>query len=145
MKESPGSIDEKMKPDTLTVFIDQEPQIDESMITSGFIEWQPYYDLYVEQDEVVITLELAGIDMKDVIVYAHKSHVTITGARRRPKQFTPDCCTFHNSEIPYGRFYRRIDFPLPVVPAKQYHQVHNGLLTLCFPVIKERIIPIDDA
>lgn len=145
MKESPGNIEQRLRKDYLTVLFDQEPQIDESLIRSGFIEWQPYYDLYVLNDEVVISLELAGVDLKDVIMYVHKSHVTITGTRRRPPQFTPDCCTFHNSEIPYGRFFRRIDFPLPVIPTQQHHQIHNGLLTVFFPIIKERIIPIDDA
>jgi len=134
----------RVNSDSLTVLIDQEPQIDENLILSGFIEWQPYYDLYVLNDEVVVTLELAGINMHDVILYVHKSHVTITGTRRRPPQFTPDCCTFHNSEIPYGRFFRRIEFPVPIIPADQHNKVYNGLLTLNFPVVKERIIPIDD-
>lgn len=129
----------------LTVLIDQEPDADTNILLSGFIQWQPYYDMYIYNDDVVVTLELAGIDLKDILIYAHKTHVTLTGTRRRPPQFAPDCCTFHNSEIPYGKFYRRIEFPVPVLPDKQRHNVHNGLLTLFFPVIRERIIPIEDA
>jgi HSP20 family molecular chaperone IbpA len=144
MKRSVKNMPQDELSNGLTVLIDQEPDIDRNVLLSGFIQWQPYYDMYILNDEVVVSLEIAGIDLKDVLIYTHKSHVTITGTRRRPPQFTPDCCRFHNSEIPYGRFFRRIEFPVPVMPDKQRHHVYNGLLTLFFPVIKERVIPIED-
>ena len=144
MKRSFKNVTQKSDMEDLTILVDQEPAIDDNFLLSGFIQWQPYYDMYVTNDNVVVALELAGIDLKDILIYAHKNHVTITGTRRRPSQFTPDCCTFHNSEIPYGKFYRRIEFPVPVMPDKQHHDMFNGLLTLFFPVIRERVIPIED-
>ncbi|MBN2619867.1 Hsp20/alpha crystallin family protein [candidate division WOR-3 bacterium] len=144
MKRSVKNMPQDELSNGLTVLLDQEPDIDRNILQSGFIQWQPYYDMYILNDEVVVSLEIAGIDLKDVLIYAHKSHVTITGTRRRPLQFTPECCRFHTSEIPYGRFFRRIEFPVPVLPDKQRHNVYNGLLTLFFPVIQERVIPIED-
>jgi HSP20 family molecular chaperone IbpA len=145
VKRSIDSVAQDKKEDEITIIADQEPQIDESLILSGFIQWQPYYDMYVLRNEIVITLELAGINLKDVIIYPHKSHVTIAGTRRQPTRFAPDSCTFHNCEIPYGRFFRRIEFPLPVMPEKLHYDVYNGLITLSFPIIQERVIPIEDS
>lgn len=131
--------------DELKILIDREPEIDDELIPSGFIQWQPYYDLYVLDDEIVVTLEMAGVEIKDVSIYAHKWHVSVDGNRPKPQRFTPDCCTFHNSEIPYGRFYRKIEFPLPVEPGNLRYEINNGLLTILFPIVKEKVIPIEDA
>lgn len=108
-----------------------------------FINWQPLFDLYVVKDEVVITIEVTGIEPRDIMVYAGKTYLLVKGIRRSPDYLTKDCCVFHNLEIPYGQFYRRIEFPVPVTPTKMKASIRNGLLTVTVPVAKERIVPID--
>lgn len=107
------------------------------------INWQPLYDLYVAKDEVVVSVEVTGIPPRDIMLYCGKTYLLVKGARRSPRYLDKDCCVFHNLEIPYGQFYRRIDFPLPVEPHKLLIQVENGLLTVRLPVLKEKFIPIE--
>jgi len=108
-----------------------------------FINWQPLFDLYVVKDEVVVTVEVTGIEPRDIMVYAGKTYLLVKGIRRSPDYLTKDCCVFHNLEIPYGQFFRRIELPVPVTPVKMKVSIRNGLLTVNVPVAKERIIPID--
>jgi len=122
-----------------------EPRISAELLSSGFIQWQPSCDLYILNNEVVLTFDLAGIAIKDITVYMNKWHMSIVGTRRQPPRFTPDCCTFHNSEIPYGKFYRHIDFPLPIEQEKMLYEMSHGLFTLVIPAMKEKVIPIEEA
>ena len=107
------------------------------------INWQPLYDLYVVKDEIVVTIEVTGIEPRDVMIYAGKTYLLVKGKRRSPEYLDKNCCVFHNLEIPFGQFFRRIDLPLPVEPHKIKVQIENGLLTLQLPVLKEKFIAID--
>jgi len=111
-------------------------------IISDFINWQPLYDLYIDSNEVVITIEIAGVDIKDFSIYTGRHYMIIDGVRRSPSVFDKNNCIFHNLEIPYGIFYKKIDFPAPIEPKKYQYKLENGVLTIRFPVVKERIIPI---
>lgn len=108
-----------------------------------FINWQPLFDLYVVKDEVVVTVEVTGIEPRDIMVYAGKTYLLVKGIRRSPEYLNKDCCVFHNLEIPYGQFFRRIELPLPVAPTRLKASIHNGLLTVTVPAAKEHVIPID--
>lgn len=114
------------------------------IIIAEFVNWQPFYDLYIIGEEMIITIEIAGVYVKDISVYAGKFFMIIDGIRRSPGIFGKHSCVFHNLEIPYGKFNRRIDFPVPVEPKRCKYKIENGILTLNFPVAKERIIPIEE-
>lgn len=131
--------------DTLHIIFDHiQDADDQDAFTPDFINWQPLYDLYITQDEMVVTIEIAGLKPKDFSIYAATNYLIIDGIKKSHELLTKECCKFHNIEIPYGRFNRRIDFPVPV-EAKQYqYNIDNGMLTLRFPLEKERIIPIED-
>jgi HSP20 family molecular chaperone IbpA len=107
------------------------------------INWQPLYDLYVVKDEIVVTVELTGIEPKDIMIYAGKTYLLIKGVRKSPEYLDKDCCVFHNLEIPYGQFFRRIDLPLSVEPYKIRVRIENGLMTVRLPAVKEKFIPIE--
>jgi HSP20 family molecular chaperone IbpA len=115
---------------------------DKDVLISDLINWQPLYDLYVMADEVVVNIDIAGVDNNDFSVYVAKQYLVIDGVREK-QGVSRDCCVFHNLEIPYGRFYRRIDFPVPVESRKCQHRLDNGILTLRFPILQEKIIPIE--
>ncbi|OGC38741.1 hypothetical protein A2Y85_08560 [candidate division WOR-3 bacterium RBG_13_43_14] len=126
------------KIDEITVRIDQEPE------RSEIVNWQPLYDLYTTADEVNISIELAGVSVHDMNIFLNKNQLQITGMRRPAPPLKPDCCTFHTIEIPYGHFYQKIDFPLPVQTGKYHIHYTNGMLFIRIPVIKERVITIED-
>ncbi|KPJ71885.1 hypothetical protein AMJ52_08275 [candidate division TA06 bacterium DG_78] len=113
-------------------------------ITEEFINWQPLYDLFVMAEEVVVIIEIAGIDTKDFYIYVDRLSMMIDGVRRSPDILNREYCIFHNLEISYGRFNRRIDFPVPIEPKRHQCTIENGILTLKFPAVKEKVIPIED-
>ena len=101
-------------------------------------------NLCVVKVEVVVTIETSGVKIENFSIYVEKKVMVIDGIRKSPHIFTSECLTFHNIEILYGRFYRRIDFPILVEPKQYQYKINNGILTLRFPTMKERIIPIED-
>ncbi len=145
MKHSSSDINHSGDVEELNIIFDDIPDFDnQETIITNFIHWQPLYDLYVVGDGVVITIEIAGVAVKDFSLYVSKEYMVIDGIRKSPDLFTTNCCTFHNIEIPYGRFNMRVDFPVPVEPRQYEYSMVHGILTLKFPVVKERIIPIED-
>lgn len=108
-----------------------------------FINWEPLYNLYTTADSIIVHLELPGVNLQDVVIYLRTRYMVITGNRSAPASLTTDCCVFHNLEIPYGRFSRRIDFPLPIEIRQYNFEVQDGILTLQFQVLVETIIPVE--
>jgi HSP20 family molecular chaperone IbpA len=110
-----------------------------------FINWQPLYNLYATPDGIIIHLELAGVDLEDIVIYLHSRYMVVIGNRQAPAALTRNSCVFHTLEVAYGRFRRRIDFPVPVEIRQYQHEVRNGMLTLHFKAVKEKLIPIEGA
>jgi HSP20 family protein len=119
--------------------------LDEEQSNFEFINWQPAYDLYVIGERIYISIELPGVDIKDITVYVTQNHLVIFGIKRPMiKEKKTQQIVFHNLEISYGRFLRRIDFPLPVEHKKGDYKLEQGVLTIKFPILKEHIIPIEE-
>lgn len=145
MKHLLSNVNNDCNVEDLKIVFDNMPDFDDQdIIISNFINWQPLYDLYVVDDEVVITIEIAGINIKDFSIYAGKVCMVIDGIRKSPDVVKGEYRTFHNIEIPYGRFNRRINFPVPVEPRNYQYKIENGILTLKFPIMQEKIIPIEE-
>lgn len=138
------SSSEKKNNGVNVIFDDKAVFNDMSDDASDFISWQPLYDLYIMEGEMVITMEIAGIKPSDFSVHITRNYLVINGTRRSPEILSKKPCKFHNIEIPYGPFYCRIDFPLPVEPKQFQYCLNNGILILRFPVEREKIIPIED-
>lgn len=126
--------------DKLQVIFDQLHGLEDP----DFVSWQPLYDLYITEGEVVITIEIAGVKAKDFTIHAARNYLIIDGMRESAELLIKECCRFHNIEIPYGRFNRKIDFPVSVQPKQYKYRMDNGILTLRFPIEKEKIIPIEN-
>jgi HSP20 family molecular chaperone IbpA len=142
MKDIASKIHNKQK---INIVFDEAADIRmQSRMTEEFINWQPLYDLFVMAEEVVVIIEIAGIDTKDFYIYVDRFSMMIDGVRRSPDILNREYCIFHNLEIPYGRFNRRIDFPVPIEPKRHHYTIENGVLTLKFPAVKEKVIPIED-
>lgn len=74
--------------------------------------WAPPTDVYHTETEFVVTMDIAGMDLKDISVFTDGKIVTIRGVR---KEITPRCKKqFHAMEIRVGPFQRHIEIPVPV-------------------------------
>jgi len=107
------------------------------------INWEPIYDLYLADDRLIISIEIAGIRLGETTVRISRTSMLIDGVRRSPAAMEKKHCTYHNLEIPYGYFLRRIDFPVPVQARQCQYHYDNGILIIVVPVVKEHVVPVD--
>ncbi len=70
--------------------------------------WRPNVDVRETEAEVLIVVELAGVDPKDVTVEYDGSRQTLTIRGTRPAPPAPDRSTYRRLEILYGEFEREI-------------------------------------
>jgi HSP20 family molecular chaperone IbpA len=123
--------------------LDDKINFEEQEALTDPINWQPLYNLYTVNDSIIVHLELPGVNLQDVVIYLRSRYMVVTGNRRAPSELRRDCCIFHSLEIPYGRFSRRIDFPVPVEIRRYNYDVQDGILTLQFQTLVETIIPVE--
>ena len=86
----------------------------------------PPVNLFVNEQDVVLTLELPGVDPAKVDVTVTGDTVTIRGGRAADA--TKNGQTFHRRERPHGRFERELQLPFEVDPSKTEATYQQGVL-----------------
>lgn len=86
----------------------------------------PPVNLYVNDQDVLLTLEMPGIDPSRVDVTVTGDTVTLRGERTIEKG--QDGETFHRRERPSGRFNRELELPFEVDPSKTEATYERGVL-----------------
>lgn len=96
--------------------------------------WSPNADMYEGPDGLVIKVELAGVQMKDIRVDLNADGVVIHGIRRDPYSGeTAAGYRFRQMEIEYGAFRRELPLPHPVDGRRARAQFVNGVLEINLP------------
>jgi HSP20 family protein len=75
----------------------------------GVGAWAPVTDVYETADQLILCLELPGLDQKDIDLRMDGDELVVQGERRLEKEEAGE--QFHRVEQSYGRFVRR--FPIP--------------------------------
>lgn len=127
----------------ITFVVDSSADYDEKGSFSELINWHPSYNLYTTNDSIIVHFELAGVELRDVVIFLRSRYMYVAGNRTAPQPNIAEHCIFHNLEIPYGRFTRRIDFPMPVETRQYKYDMQNGILTLQFRIVEQKIIPVE--
>jgi HSP20 family protein len=93
--------------------------------------WMPAMDVYETEDKLVVTVELPGIEAKDVEVSVEDSTLTVSGKR----EFTTEVKEehYHRIERRYGSFSRAVTLPQTVDTSKVNADVDKGVLTIEVP------------
>jgi len=86
----------------------------------------PPVNLYVNEQEVLLTLEMPGIDPAKIDVTVTGDTVTLRG--ERTIETGKDGETFHRRERPSGRFNRELELPFEVDPSKTEASYERGVL-----------------
>ncbi|MCC6544261.1 MAG: Hsp20/alpha crystallin family protein [Nitrospirae bacterium] len=71
--------------------------------------WKPLTDVYELENDIVIKVEVPGVDKNDITITAEGKQLVISGTRKYPHQ-TPGI-TYHQMEINYGEFECIIGLP----------------------------------
>jgi HSP20 family protein len=91
--------------------------------------WEPPVDLFASEARVYLMAELPGIAGADINVRVGSRAVQIHGTKRPPDKVRRGV-SFYESQIPYGRFGKRVSLPYAVNPDSVKVEFKDGVLTL---------------
>jgi HSP20 family protein len=97
--------------------------------------WMPSMDIYETEDKIVATVELPGIDPKDVEVSVEDPTLTISGSREFSSEVEEE--SFHRIERRYGSFSRAITLPQTADTEKVVAAFDRGVLTVEVPKVEK--------
>ena len=100
-----------------------------------FGEWTPVIDVLESKDELIVKVEVPGIEPKEINVQLAEQILTITGEKQYEKEEKDE--KFYRMERSMGAFSRSVRLPTPVDITKVTAAFKNGLLTITLPKTKE--------
>jgi HSP20 family protein len=100
---------------------------------AGHSAWTPNTDVYETPDNLVVKMEIAGIDKDDLEITINDRLLLVRGYRKDPCRQKQHRCSFRQMEIDYGYFERRIVIPRSVDGSRVRAQFHNGFLHIELP------------
>jgi len=97
--------------------------------------FRPAVDCFVTDDphQLVVIVELAGIDPESVEIAVVERTMTVSGQRARPRV---DGQVYQQAEIDYGYFERRVPLGHDVAPASASAVYEAGMLRITLPIAK---------
>lgn len=95
--------------------------------------FRPAVDCFLMEDphQLVVVVEVAGIDPESIEIAVEERALTIAGQRSRPRV---DGQVYQQAEIEYGRFQRRIQLDRDVDTATAEASYDAGMLRITLPV-----------
>lgn len=105
--------------------------------TAGYF---PLLDLYETDDSLILEMDLPGITPENVLIKVYEDLLIIEGIKRKTheeKGFRYLCM-----ERRFESFRRMVKIPIPVNPIAGKASYSDGVITVTFPKIKDRVIKI---
>ena len=102
---------------------------------SEWATFSPRVDIVDGDKEVKVSVELPGIDEKDIEVSLSRDLLTISGEKRQETEDRGK--NYHRMERSYGAFKRNIPLLCDVDESKAEATFKNGVLTVILPKVVE--------
>ncbi len=99
------------------------------------LTWKPAIELQDTENNLVVRVEIPGVDGKDIDVHVTREAVALSGEHRFDKKTAET--GFFRSEFRYGSFRRIIPLPVPIQHEQVKAEFNNGILTLTLPKVTE--------
>ncbi len=99
--------------------------------TGESLGWTPACDVFEDGEEVVVRVELAGVDPKNVDIRFENGVLTLKGDRTLEQEDKRD--NYHRIELAYGTFTRSFSLPGTVDVDKIRAESKNGVLAIHLP------------
>ncbi len=106
--------------------------------------WKPAVDILEHDGNLLLRMEIPGVDEKDIELKLEGTVLTVKGERKNT--FESDGYNLYQVESYYGPFSRSFTLPETVDPDKISAQYKNGILTITLPQkpeVKPRSIKIN--
>lgn len=91
----------------------------------------PALNVWGNEDRIVVTAELPGLEIEDLELNVVNKQLTIKGERRGDKPAEEAVC--HRSERDIGKFVRTVRLPFAVQNDKVTAKYENGVLHVVMP------------
>jgi len=101
---------------------------DKDLISSA---WTPAVDIYENENELVLTAEVPGLEEKDVEIRIEDNTLSIKGERKFEKETKEE--NYHRIERSYGAFFRSFTLPNSIDQDKIQAEHENGILKITMP------------
>lgn len=93
--------------------------------------WSPFADVYEDEKDFFVEVELPGVRIKDVEVSVAGNLLRISGERKPQRELTKE--SVHRIERYFGRFLREFVFPERLDPKRVDADLKNGVLLVRMP------------
>lgn len=93
--------------------------------------WMPVFDMSETDQEVIVKVEVPGMDSKDIDLSLSKDYLTISGEKKHEEKEEKE--NYHRTERRYGAFCRNIALPVDVDPDKVDATYKDGVLKITLP------------
>lgn len=98
-------------------------------LEEGF--WQPPVDIYEDEHEVVVKMELPEVDQQDIEVQIEDNSLVIRGERKLEREEKRQ--NYHRIERSYGPFRRTFTLPADVDQEQTRANCDRGVLKVVMP------------
>lgn len=96
--------------------------------------WKPPVDIYETAEEVIVVVEVAGMNKNDITVTLENNVLKISGIR---PDFSPSTKKrIHQMEIDYGKFQRAVKIAIPIDTNNTSARYKEGFLRITIPKTK---------
>src|SRR6202035_5588849 len=102
------------------------PEVPEEALTTTALA--PPVDIYEDEHNIVLKIEVPGIDEKDIDVRVQNNTLTVHGERKMEKEEKEE--NFRRVERQYGSFTRSFTLPSSVDPGQVSADYNNGVLKI---------------
>jgi len=100
-------------------------------LTAG--NWTPSLDVAETQDAIVVTLDLPGIDPKEIDITVTNNILTVKGEKKSEVETGGQDKNYHRVERFFGSFSRSVVLPSNVDVDKIEADAKHGVLTITLP------------
>ena len=100
------------------------PEVPEEALTTTTL--LPPVDIYEDEHNIILKMEVPGIDQKDIDVRIQNNTLTVHGERKIEKEEKEE--NFRRVERQYGSFTRSFTLPSSVDPGQVSAHCDNGVL-----------------
>jgi HSP20 family protein len=96
---------------------------------------EPAVDVAESDGEVVVKVEVPGVEKEQLHLTVADDHLTVRGETR--KESTEKRKNYYRQEIRSGSFQRTVPLPVEVDAAKAHAELKNGVLKIALPKSKQ--------
>jgi len=95
----------------------------------------PAIDMYDKKDEIVVKVELPGLDKEDINLELSEDTLTLSGEMKREEEVKE--ADYYCCERAYGKFSRAIELPTKVRADQAEATFKSGILEIRLPKAEE--------